>query len=96
MGCFFASISFEEKYNTEGERTMKKLFAAMAAFVLLVIIACGSSGGGSSSNVIEKSGLQGTWGNGVSSVTFMSDNTYAVDTNKSGTADAWGYLFHRW
>lgn len=60
--------------------------------VAVMLCSCGSGGGGGSSsgNTADKSGLQGTWGNGVSSVTFMEDETYIVDTNQSGTADAWG------
>jgi chitodextrinase len=62
--------------------------------VAVMLCSCGSGGGGSSSsdsdNTTDKSGIQGTWGNGVSSVTFMSDKTYTVDANNSGTIDAWG------
>ena len=63
--------------------------------VAVMLCSCGSGGGGGSSssdsdNTTDKSGIQGTWGNGVSSVTFMSDKTYTVDANNSGTIDAWG------
>ena len=78
------------KYRFSTQVLMNFIFII---FVAVMLSSCGSGGGGGSSSsgdTAEKSGIQGTWGNGTSSVTFMSDNTYTVDTNQSGTADAWG------
>ena len=74
---------------------MKKLFAVLMAIFLLAFMACsngGSDNGGSSSETdTGKSSIKGTWSNDLSTVIFMSDHTYAIDTNnKSGNYVAWG------
>ncbi len=71
---------------------MKKVFVVLAAIFLLAIIACSKKDDApvSSSTSTVQSDLVGGWDNGVSTITFMADNTYAVADKNSGAIDAWG------
>jgi chitodextrinase len=77
------------------EVIVKKVILAVVLIAGLAFYGCGGGGGGGGTtpptdNTPQASSLEGTWGNGTTNLTMMTDGTYQVDLNSDGAADSWG------